>query len=175
MLKSRIKESDEVDLTPMIDVVFQLIIFFMVVMAIAAVYGVAIKFPPPGSSQSNQNKKKEKNIIVYIQSDHLEKGHQLVRDGILKINGEEIPLTQTLPEERYNIIKTQNKDVWAKEREEAYDFLKWKMKELLDKGYKDDVLIVQGDMKTYHGKIMRVIDKAKDLKVNGFSLVPPTK
>ncbi|MBD3320896.1 MAG: biopolymer transporter ExbD, partial [Chitinivibrionales bacterium] len=36
MLKSRIKESDEVDLTPMIDVVFQLIIFFMVVMAIAA-------------------------------------------------------------------------------------------------------------------------------------------
>ncbi|MBD3320224.1 MAG: hypothetical protein GF350_03925, partial [Chitinivibrionales bacterium] len=136
---------------------------------------VAIKFPPPGSSQSKRNTKKEKNIIVYIQSDHLEKNHQLVRDGIVKLNGEEIALTQTPPNKRYEIIKVENVDVWEKEREKAYEFLKGEMKKLLDKGYKSDILIIQGDMKTYHGKILQVIDKAKDLDIDGFSLVPPIK
>lgn len=161
-LKSRIGEAQEVDITPMIDIVFQLIIFFMVVMAIAAVYGVAIKFPAGGSSNRNNSSKQPKNIVVYVQSDWIEKEHVVVRDGILKINGKEILLGHSDDHKQ-----------WEDERKQGYKVLKARMQNLVDEGYKTDVLMIQGDMKTYHGKIMRVIDVAKDLQIDGFSLVPP--
>ncbi|MBD3420778.1 MAG: hypothetical protein GF398_11725 [Chitinivibrionales bacterium] len=164
MIKSRIQESQDVDITPMIDIVFQLIIFFMVVMAIAAVYGVAIKFPPPGQASPQQNKDKQKSIVVFVGADHIEANHQLVRDGILKINGEEITM-----------IKSDDYTNWEKERNQAYDRLENIMQEFIDKNYKKDVLIIQGNMKTYHGKVMRVIDKAKNRGIEGFSLVPPNE
>jgi len=175
MMKSKIDKPPEVDLTPMIDVIFQLMIFFMVIMAVAVVYGVAIKFPPPGQKK-NDNTKKEKNIVVYVQSDRLEKDHLVIQDGVLKVNGEEMPMTHTLapqstdPKEWAQVYAD-----WEAEREQAYDKLELKMRSLLDEGYKKDVLLIQGDMKTYHGKVMRVIDRGKKLEIDGFSLVPPER
>lgn len=155
----------------MIDIVFQLIIFFMVVMAIAVVYGVAIKFPSGNSNSKEETKNKQKNIIVYVAADWIDQGHYIRRDGILKLNGKEILLAHT--EDRSN---------WEKERERGYKELEFKMSELLEetrdngkKVYNDSLLIVQGEMKTYHGKVMRVIDRAKRLDMESFSLVPPTK
>jgi biopolymer transport protein ExbD len=187
-MKSRIKEASEIDITPMIDMVFQLIIFFMVVMAIAVVYGVAIKFPPPGGNDRQENKKKkEKTISVMVSQDEIRPGpgggHVIVRDGIVKINGEEIALTHS-PISDY--------DKWEKEREQAFDELQERMQRLVEKGYKSDILFIQGDMKAYHSKIMRVIDRGKRVRIpgktetdpktgevrpkvgiDGFSLVPP--
>lgn len=171
MVKSRIKESSEVDITPMIDIVFQLIIFFMVVMAIAVVYGVAIKFPSGNSNSAEKDKNKQKNVIVYVQADWVDQGHYIRQDGILKLNGKEILLAHT--DDRSN---------WEEERERGYKELEFKMSKLLEetrgngkKVYNDSLLIVQGEMKTYHGKVMRVIDRAKRLDMESFSLVPPTK
>lgn len=186
MLKSRVKEASEVDITPMIDMVFQLIIFFMVVMAIAVVYGVAIKFPPPGQAKKSDNQKKEKRITVFVQRDNIrpgqDGGHVSVGDGVLKINGEEIALTKS------DITNYEN---WEAERKAGFDELQHLMQKLIDKDYMTDILYIQGDMKTYHGKIMRVIDRGKRVKIpgktetlpdgsvvdkvgmDGFSLVPP--
>ncbi len=163
MIKTRTKESGEVDITPMIDIVFQLIIFFMVVMAIAVVYGVAIKFPG-GGNESKSKGKKEKNIIVYVQADWIDKGHYIRQDGIMKVNGEEIPLAFA-----------EDRSKWEEQRKEGYDRMEIRMRELIEEGYNDSILIVQGEMKTYHGKVMRVIDRAKKLDMESFSLVPPTK
>jgi biopolymer transport protein ExbD len=182
MIKSRVKEASEVDITPMIDVVFQLIIFFMVVMSTAVVYGVAIKFPPPGKGDSPRKEKEEKRLTVYVQQDYITEGHVVIQDGVLKLNGEDIALTRSSIKNYLN---------WGKEREQGYDDLQIRMQKLIDKGYKTDVLFIQGDMKSYHGKIMRVIDRGKRVKVpgteadpktgesrqkygiDGFSLVPP--
>ncbi len=161
-IKPRISDAQEVDITPMIDIVFQLIIFFMVVMAIAAVYGVAIKFPAGGSSKRNNETKKPKNIVVYVQSDWIDQGHYIHRDGILKVNGKEIPLAHS-----------DNRDNWPKERENGYKRLRKRMEALVEEGYKTEVIMIQGEMKTYHGKVMQVIDQAKYLGIDGFSLVPP--
>jgi len=162
-LKTRIKESAEVDITPMIDIVFQLIIFFMVVMAIAVVYGVAIKFPPQGSQKTQQ--KKEKRLHVYVTRDQIDENHRLIREGILKLNGEEIVLS---------VSKDSTKRV--AERQRGYDDLLYRMDRLLqEEGYKKDLLLIQGDMKTYHGKILRVIDQGKEVGIEGFSLIPPTR
>jgi biopolymer transport protein ExbD len=198
MIKTRTREADEVDITPMIDIVFQLIIFFMVVMAIAMVYGVAIKFPQQGKGKQAQ-KKKEKNVVVYIESDKIEKGHFLIKDGLLKLNGEEIVLTKDkfdlekvsgMSQEQFSEEYMRQQRVWEEQRTEAFDFLKQQMEKLvLEEEYKSDVLFIQGDMKTYHGKIIRVIDKGKQIRTgetdpetgkeklgfDGFSLVPPTK
>ncbi len=163
-MKTRVQEAQEVDMTPMIDIVFQLIIFFMVVMAIAAVYGVAIKFPPPGSPKSQAQSQKEKRIIVVVKADWIAENHAIRRDGILKINGEEIPLAHS-----------KDRSKWQKEREKGYKTLRYKMKEFLDEGYKKDMIIIKGDIKTYQKKIMKVIDQAKEVGIDGFSLVPPVR
>ena len=188
MLKGRLKEASEVDITPMIDMVFQLIIFFMVVMAIAVVYGVAIKFPPPGKKNDTQQKKdkSEKRVSVYVAQDRVTENHVVIKDGTLKIGNEEIALTRSGIENYLN---------WEAEREQGFDALQIAMQKYIDKGYKTDILYIQGDMKSYHGKIMRVIDRGKRVKIpgetetitkpdgstetrqkygiDGFSLVPP--
>jgi biopolymer transport protein ExbD len=162
-VKSRIKESEEVDITPMIDIVFQLIIFFMVVMAIAVVYGVAIKFPAGGPPRDRKGPK-PKNIIVDVQADWIDKGHYIRQVGMLKVNGEEIPLA-----------RSDNRELWPEHQKQGYDALEIKMKELVEEGFNDSLLIIRGDMKTYHDKVMKVIDRGKRLDIDGFSLVPPTK
>ena len=184
ILKTRMKEAGEIDITPMIDMVFQLIIFFMVVMSIAVVYGVAIKFPPPGRGQDRQDSdKKEKLVTVYVAHDHITSNHVVIRDGVLKVNGEEIALTDGI---------LSNYTRWEEQREEAFDELEKRMQALVEKGHKHDVLFIQGEMKSYHGKIMRVIDRGKRIRIpgraekdpdtgedrpkvgfDGFSLVPP--
>lgn len=195
-LKTRMTEAEEPDITPMIDIVFQLIIFFMVVMAITVVYGVAIKFPPAGRGSNNQNQKKEKNLIVYISSDRItrtENGdHVIIQDGMIKINGEEIPFTKTASNSAdFATVYTK----WEAEREDALDKLQQRLEHFIkNEQYKSDVLMVQGDMKTYHNKVMRVIDRGKrvdtgimvddpnnpggkmsKIGIDGFSLMPPQR
>lgn len=200
MIKTKVKEAQEVDITPMIDIVFQLIIFFMVVMAIAVVYGVAIKFPPKSSDNDHKNKKKENRITVTVASDRIMAdpltGDQVtIRDGILKLNGEEIAFTKTpysTDQAKFNELYS---TVWPRERKEALDYLQAKMEDLIiNQKYKTDIMMIQGDMKSYHGKVMKVIDRGKRVRtgemiddpdnpgqkkekigIDGFSLVPPDR
>lgn len=178
----RIKTSAEAEcnITSMIDCLMQCIIFFMLIMSSHYIFGVAIKFSPPGSSQNKEiSKEKPKNIVVYVQSDYIEKDHKLLRDGLLKLNGEEIPLGVSADTAE-----------WAEQRKTGYTYLVWQIKKLIDEGYKKDVIMIQGDNKTYHGKIMKVVDCAKSIRIlngkmniggdgetviGGFSLVPPEK
>ena len=187
MIRSKIEEAGDIDITPMIDMVFQLIIFFMLVMSIAVVYGVAIKFPPPGHGDDKAEKgPKKKHVNVYVQQDLItnQRGQQVViRDGILKINGEEIVLTDG---------DVKNFNQWDDQREKGFDELQIKMSKLIEEKYQTDVLFIQGDMKSYHGKIMQVVDRGKRVRIpgetevdsetgqvrdkygfDGFSLVPP--
>lgn len=195
-LKTRMHEAEAPDITPMIDIVFQLIIFFMVVMAITVVYGVAIKFPPPGRSSGKQNQKTEKNLIVFIAPDRITRAengeHVIIQDGVMKINGEEIAFTKTPPStENFSAVYAK----WNVEREEALDKLQLRLEHLIkNEQYKSDVLMIQGDMKTYHNKVMKVIDRGKRVDtgimiddpnnpgskmskvgIDGFSLMPPQR
>lgn len=169
-MKIKTNEEADVNITSLIDCLMNVIIFFMVIMSAQYVFGVAIKFPPKGSASQKSEQKQEKKIVVYVQSDLLDRapdGRQAVRkDGVLKLNGEDIPMTRSGVEAWEN---------WEKERKEAYELLRSKMAKLISEGYDTTVLTIQGDMKTYHGKIMQVIDKGKECRIEGFSLVPPDK
>jgi biopolymer transport protein ExbD len=116
-MKIRTQANPEVDLTPMIDCVFQLIIFFMVIMAIAVVYGVAIKFPSGGGDAPKVKRTQEKHIQVHVAQDRIyggPEGQVTVADGILKINGEEISLTDGVLEHYPD---------WDDQREKGFDAL----------------------------------------------------
>ncbi|MDD5672662.1 MAG: biopolymer transporter ExbD [Chitinivibrionales bacterium] len=165
-MKIRTDAEADVNITSLIDCLMQCIIFFMVIMSAQYIFGVAIKFAPPGApaKQEAKKEKQEKNIVVYVQSDLIEKNHALIRDGVVKLNGEDIALgVSSDPAKR------------DQEREAGYKYLTWKMKEYLKQGYKKDVLLIQGDMKTYHGKIMKIVDIGKGLNIESFALIPPTK
>jgi hypothetical protein len=165
-MQLRTKEEADINITSMIDCLMQCIIFFMVIMSAQYIFGVAIKFPSAGKAaqQVSKEEKKEKYITVYISADQIDTGHTLIYPGMLKINGEEIPM-----------VTNDDRSTWAKQYENAYNVLKGKMKDLIDKGYKKEMLMVQGEMKTYHLKTMQVIDIGKDIGMDGFSLVPPER
>jgi biopolymer transport protein ExbD len=170
MKRRKAAASDEIDITPMIDIVFQLIIFFMVAMSIAMVYGISIKFPPNVKTDDKPKESREKRILVYMGADLFDKDHNILRDGELKINDEVVPLgysPQNTPDGRKKFFT---------ERREGFKYLRDKMRFLVkEEGYKDDVLAINGDMVTYHGKIMSVVDQGKAAGIKGFSLSPPFK
>jgi len=166
-MKLKTGEEADVNITALIDCLMQCIIFFMVIMTAEYTYGVAIKFPA-GRGSADDNKPKEKTITVYIQSDYLDRApdgsHYVKQDGVLKLNGKEIAL----------VTSVGDRTKWEEERARGFGYLRGEMKRLIDEeGYKKDVLTIQGDMKTYHWKVMQVIDAGKADSIAGFSLVPP--
>jgi biopolymer transport protein ExbD len=145
----------------------QCIIFFMVILSAQYIYGVSIKFPRGGGEGAKPDKK-ELRLNVFIQADYLDRAkdgsQKVIQDGILKLNGKEIAL----------VTSVNDKSKWPAEREIGFRYLQSQMKKLIkEEGYKSDQLMIQGDMKTYHWKVMRVIDAGKADSVDGFSLMPP--
>jgi biopolymer transport protein ExbD len=53
----------EINMTPMIDCVFLLLIFFMVATSFAPIPGIRVKLPPPGMPQSSQT---PQNLVLRI-------------------------------------------------------------------------------------------------------------
>ena len=159
-------EPEEVDITPMIDIVFQLIIFFMVIMSIAMVFGISIKFPPPGKSKDQPKSKESKSLVVYVGYDKVDKDHNILVNGEVKLNGESIPVGY-----KYDFSKIKTKSF---QNDSGFLYLEKKMDYLIQsKGYKNKVLTIQGENTSYHGKIMRVIDAGKAVRCSTFALMPP--
>jgi biopolymer transport protein ExbD len=63
VMRRRMRRSPEIDITPMIDCVFLLIIFFMLSTTFTPLPGIKVKLPPPGRPTSD----KPKGIIMRIQ------------------------------------------------------------------------------------------------------------
>jgi biopolymer transport protein ExbD len=157
-MKIKTTEEADVNIVSLIDCLMQCIIFFMVIMSAQYVFGVAIKFPASGRAES-KDQKNEKNVVVFVQADWIEQSHTLVREGILKLNGEEIGLAVS-----------EDKKKWDEERKRGYAYLQYRIKQMIDSGYNKKSMVIQGDVLTYHGKIMAVIDQGKANKIDGFDL-----
>jgi biopolymer transport protein ExbD len=75
------KQDDRPDLTPMIDVVFQLLIFFMVTAVFAITPGLDIKLPEAEEAQAPD---KENLFIVVDQDGNMKLNHKTVTFANLK-------------------------------------------------------------------------------------------
>ena len=75
------KEEQHLDLTPMIDVVFQLLIFFMVTAVFAITPGLDIKLPEAEEAQAPE---KENLFIVVDQDGNMKLNHKTVTFATLK-------------------------------------------------------------------------------------------
>jgi len=62
LLGAREKNAPKLDMAPMIDCVFQLLIFFMVTTSFAPMPGIRVQLPPPGKPSAE----KPKGLIVRI-------------------------------------------------------------------------------------------------------------
>jgi biopolymer transport protein ExbD len=91
-MKMKTESEADVNITSLIDCLMQCIIFFMVILSAQYIYGVAIKFPPPGGNKE-KTEQKEKRIIVYVQADQIVGGpdgkQHVLQDGNMKLNGKE--------------------------------------------------------------------------------------
>jgi len=79
--KTKIKQAEQIDLTPMIDVVFQLLIFFMVTAVFAITPGLDIKLTEAETAQAPD---KENLFIVVDQDGNMKLNHKTVTFANLK-------------------------------------------------------------------------------------------
>ena len=79
--KAKIKPAEQLYLTPMIDVVFQLLIFFMVTAVFAITPGLDIKLPEADTAQAPD---KENLFIVVDQDGNMKLNHKTVTFANLK-------------------------------------------------------------------------------------------
>ncbi len=79
LMPSRPRKAPELDMAPMIDCVFQLLIFFMLTTSFAPMRGIRVQLPPPGKPSAE----KPKGLIVRIANPE---GGQ--RDGTMVLNDE---------------------------------------------------------------------------------------
>jgi len=78
MRRKHFKEEDEtaVDMTPMLDIVFIMLIFFIVTTSFVKESGIELSRPDPNQSQ-DQPKTKKKNVFVKI-----DKANRITMDGL---------------------------------------------------------------------------------------------
>ncbi len=159
----RVRESPELDITPMIDCVFQLILFFMVIIALVVVVGIAIRFPDSKQSDGGSKKEsKEKVLFAYVGKDKIDMNHNILKHGTLKIVKKD-----------FNLEVVKDSVSRAKSYKKTFKSIKKEIKRLIEEeGYKDDQIIITGDVTAYHWKIVKIIDLAKQCGVKGFSLTP---
>ena len=98
MARERRKYGEIPDLTPMIDVVFQLLIFFMVTAVFAITPGLDIKLPEAEESEAPD---KENLFIVVDQDGNMKLNHKTVTFANLK---EELELKRALLDDTTLII-----------------------------------------------------------------------
>ena len=84
MRSSRSKKSVEMDMAPMIDCVFLLLIFFMVSTTFAPMPGIRVQLTPPGKPNPN----KPKGLIIRIANPEMGqvKGVMVLNDEIIEYN-----------------------------------------------------------------------------------------
>jgi len=73
----------EVDLTPLIDCVFLLLIFFMVTTVFIEVQGLVVDLPSSADSQEEQQQKKDVNILVTATGEYTVAGTPVPRTGLV--------------------------------------------------------------------------------------------
>jgi len=79
--ESVIKEG-EVELTPLIDCIFLLLIFFMVTTVFIQVKGLVVDLPAPSDSQEEQQQKKDVNIHVSATGEFSVGGSVVAKSGL---------------------------------------------------------------------------------------------
>ena len=84
LLGGRAKNVPKLDMAPMIDCVFQLLIFFMVTTSFAPMAGIRVQLPPPGKPSAE----KPKGLIIRIADPQgaREEGTMVLNDEIVSYN-----------------------------------------------------------------------------------------
>lgn len=88
---------EDIQMTPMIDAVFLLLIFFMVATSFSPIPGIRVKLPPPGMPQSSQT---PQNLILRISDP--EPGTSV---GVMVLNESLISLDRLLPAFQASTLK----------------------------------------------------------------------
>ncbi len=157
-------EAVDADITPMIDIVFQLIIFFMLIMSIKVVYGIAIRFPLKPPKNPPPVEKQLKPISVWVGNDDYDEGHKVKLEGYIKLNGEPIGLGAS-----------EDPNIFSREHDAGMEYLYKRIRYLVhNPSVKyDTILNITAPVNAYHGKIVEVIDQSKKAGLKGFTMNPP--
>ena len=99
-------------MTPLIDCVFLLLIFFMIATTFAPMPGIRVKLPPPGTPPPNQREQKQLILRISDPEPGIPDGAMVLNDDLISM-GELLASFQraTLEQKKMLIIQS-GRDVW---------------------------------------------------------------
>jgi len=108
----RRKSEMEINMTPLIDCVFLLLIFFMIATTFAPMPGIRVKLPPPGTPPPGQKDKQQLILRISDPEPGIPDGAMVLNDNLVSM-GELLGSFQraTLKQKEMLIIQS-GRDVW---------------------------------------------------------------
>ena len=79
------KKASDINMTPMIDCVFQLLIFFMVATSFTPIPGIRVKLPPPGTPPPGQDKPQQLILRISDPEAGQSYGTMVLNDSIVSL------------------------------------------------------------------------------------------
>ena len=114
MRGSREKRAPKMDMAPLIDCVFLLLIFFMVSTTFAPMPGIRVKLPPPG--QPDRSKKPKGMILRIVNPEGSEiYGTMILDEKIVDIPDLMIEFSNASPEKKNMLIIQSERNVYHKQ------------------------------------------------------------
>lgn len=104
----QIIEDEEINLTPLIDCIFLLLIFFMVTTVFLDVKGLVIDLPGAADSQDEEQQQQRRDVNIYINT-----------MGEYSVAGEQVPATQLAGAIRTAMEEANNMNVIIQGEEET--------------------------------------------------------
>ena len=80
--RKSITTAAKIDLTPVIDSVFLLLIFFMVTTVFIDVRALLVDLPSPGDNSDDQQKKKDVNIVISVDGNYTVGGSEVSAESL---------------------------------------------------------------------------------------------
>lgn len=120
----RRKSEMEINMTPLIDCVFLLLIFFMIATTFAPMPGIRVKLPPPGTPPPGQKDQQQLILRISDPEPGIPDGAMVLNDNLISM-GELLGSFQraTLKQKEMLIIQS-GRDVWHKQIVKIMDLAK---------------------------------------------------
>lgn len=173
--KTRAEEKVRLDLSPMIDVVFLILIYFIVSIQMEPSLDDILKLPDAARS----NKQEESRFQVYVLPSKIVEGGAIDPDSIGLIalenkgNRDSIfvdldDLPELLKKRRKEVVDVMVNTENIKRAKNGYAPMN---KDDIDRLEKEVPLMIKADANTFYARVFQVVLQAKTVKVSNFALV----
>lgn len=120
----RRKQAADINMTPMIDCVFLLLIFFMVATSFTPIPGIRVKLPPPGQPMNPENKPQQLILRISDPDPGQSNGTMVLNDQIVSLESLLAEFQRATLKQKEMLIIQSGRDVYHDQVVKVMDLAK---------------------------------------------------